>query len=65
MRYELRKRGIKSLKTVYSKEEPRKPLGNIDDESFGRHIPASVAFAPAAMGIVMASEIIRELSNID
>lgn len=61
MRYELRKRGIKSLKTVYSKEEPRKPLGNIDDESFGRHIPASVAFAPAAMGIVMASEIIREL----
>lgn len=65
MRYELRKRGIKSLKTVYSKEEPRKPLGNIDDESFGRHIPASVAFAPTAMGIVMASEIIRELSNID
>lgn len=65
MRYELRKRGIKSLKTVYSKEEPRKPLGDIDDESFGRHIPASVAFAPAAMGIVMASEIIRELSNID
>lgn len=65
MRYELRKRGIKSLKTVYSKEEPRKPLGNIDDESFGWHIPASVAFAPTAMGIVMASEIIRELSNID
>jgi len=65
MRYELRKRGIKSLKTVYSKEEPQKPLGDIDDESFGRHIPASVAFAPAAMGIVMASEIIRELSNID
>ena len=65
MRYELRKRGIKSLKTVYSKEEPRKPLGDIGEEGFGRHIPASAAFAPAAMGIVMASEIIRELSNID
>lgn len=64
MRYELRKRGIRSLKTVYSKEEPRKPLGDIGEESFGRHIPASAAFAPAAMGIVMASEIVRELSDI-
>ncbi len=64
MRYELRKRGIKSLKTVYSKEEPRKLPGNIGEESFGRHIPASVAFAPAAMGIVMASEIIKDISEI-
>lgn len=64
MRYELRKRGIKSLKTVYSKEEPQKPLGDIGEESFGRHIPASVAFAPAAMGIVMASEIVKDLANL-
>ncbi len=63
MRYELRKRGIKSLKTVYSKEEPRKPLGDIGEESFGRHIPASAAFAPAAMGIVMASEIINDIAK--
>lgn len=64
MRYELRKRGIRSLKTVYSKEEPRKPLGDIGEESFGRHIPASAAFAPAGMGIVMASEIVRDLTAI-
>ncbi len=63
MRYELRKRGIKSLKVVYSKEEPKKPLGDVGEESFGRHIPASVAFAPAAMGIVMASEIIKDISG--
>lgn len=64
MRYELRKRGIRSLKTVYSRETPLKPLGDINDESFGRHIPASAAFAPAAMGIVMASEIVRDIAAL-
>ncbi len=61
LRYELKRRGIKSLKVVYSKEEPKKPKGEITGESFGRHIPASVAFAPSAMGIVMASEIVKDL----
>ncbi len=61
LRYELKKRGVKSLKVVYSKEEPKKPKGAVLGESFGRHIPASVAFAPSAMGIVMASEIVKEL----
>lgn len=61
LRYELKKRGVKSLKVVYSKEEPKKPKGKVEGESFGRHIPASVAFAPSAMGIVMASEIVKDL----
>ncbi len=61
LRYELKKRGVKSLKVVYSKEEPKKPKGLIEGESFGRHIPASVAFAPSAMGIVMASEIVKDM----
>ncbi len=61
LRYELKRRGVKSLKVVYSKEEPQKPKGEIEGESFGRHIPASVAFAPSAMGIVMASEIVKDL----
>ena len=61
LRYELKKRGIKSLKVVFSKEEPKKPKGRVEGESFGRHIPASVAFAPSAMGIVMASEIVSDL----
>ena len=61
LRYELKRRGVRSLKVVYSKEEPKKPKGEVTGESFGRHIPASVAFAPSAMGIVMASEIVKDL----
>lgn len=60
LRYELRRRGVKHLKCVYSKEEPVKPKGEIPKE-FGRHIPASVAFCPSVMGIIMASEIIKDL----
>lgn len=61
LRYELKRRGVKSLKVVYSKEEPKKPKGEVSGENFGRHIPASVAFAPSAMGIIMASEIVKDL----
>ena len=60
LRYELRKRGVKHLKCVYSKEEPAKPRGELPKE-FGRHIPASVAFCPSVMGIIMASEITKDL----
>lgn len=60
LRYELRRRGVKSLKCVYSKEEPVKPLGEVPKE-FSRHIPASNAFCPPAMGIVLASEIVKDL----
>ncbi len=60
LRYELRRRGVKHLKCVYSKEEPVKPKREIPKE-FGRHIPASVAFCPSVMGIIMASEIIKDL----
>lgn len=59
LRYELRKRGVKHLRVVYSKEEPIKPLGTVEGESYGRHIPASMAFVPCAMGIVMANEIVK------
>ena len=61
LRYELKRRGVKSLKVVYSKEEPKKPKGDVLNENFGRHIPASVAFAPSAMVLVMASEIVKDL----
>lgn len=67
LRYELRKRGVKSLRVVYSKEEPIKPKGNVEAECKGarsRHIPASAAFVPSAMGIVMASEIVRDFCQI-
>lgn len=59
MRRELKVRGIKKYKVVYSKEEPRKS-GAIDPES-GKAIPGSLSFVPSAMGLIMAGEIINDL----
>lgn len=59
MRRELKERGIKKLKVVYSKEEPIKPISG--GEEHGRHIPASIAFTPAAAGLAAASEVINDL----
>lgn len=59
MRYELKKRGINKLKVVYSKEEPIKPI--IQQEQSGRHIPASSAFVPAAAGVIIAGEVIKDI----
>lgn len=61
MRRELKKRGIKKLKVVYSKEEPVTPLITITEN--GRHIPGSTAFVPSAAGLIIASEVIRDLSK--
>ncbi len=59
MRYELKKRGIKKLKVVYSKEEPIKPQSQ---EKFnGRHIPASAPFVPACAGLIIASEVVKDI----
>ena len=59
MRKELKLRGISDVKAVYSEEEPTVP----DNTPFecGRHIPASISYAPAIAGMVLASEIIKEL----
>ena len=61
MRYELKKRGIKKLKVVYSKEEPIKPKNQAEEN--GRHIPASAVFVPACAGLIIASEIVKDLIN--
>ena len=64
VRYELRRKGIDSLKVVYSDEQPLTPSEQVSDESgSGRTPPASIAFAPAAMGIVIASEIVNDLTT--
>ena len=55
MRYELKKRGVKKLKVVYSKEEPVK--SNLDEN--GRPIPASISFVPATAGLIIAGEVIQ------
>ena len=63
MRRELRQLGIKKLKVVYSKEEPIKQKIYIEDGT--RHIPGSNAFVPAAAGLLIASEVIKDLINKD
>ncbi len=61
MRKELRTRGIKKLKVCYSKEEPIKPLES--SEVMGkRKTPGSVSFVPGAAGLMIAGEVVRELS---
>ena len=65
MRTECRRRGIKKLKVVYSRETPTRPLGEIPaDERPGssrRDIPGSTAFVPAAAGLIIAGEVIKDL----
>ena len=57
MRRELKKRGIEHVKVVYSKEEP-KTSGT--DEN-GKSVPASVAFVPSVVGLIVASEVVKDI----
>lgn len=77
MRQELRKRGIKKLKVVYSKEPPMTP---IDDMTIScrtncicppgtarkctqrRQVPGSNAFVPSVAGLILAGEVVKELA---
>jgi len=77
MRHELKKRGIKKLKVVYSKEEPITPL---DDEEMScksncicppgttrkctdrRAIPGSVSFVPSVAGLIIAGEVVKDIA---
>ncbi len=59
MRTELKKKGINRLKVVYSKEKPlsssEKPAGS------RRSVPGSTAFVPSVVGLIIASEVIKDL----
>lgn len=59
MRHELRKLNIPDLKVVYSKEEPIKT--SLMDESNKKLIPGSVSFVPPVVGMIIASEVIKDL----
>ena len=62
MRYELKKRDIKKLKVVYSEEEPIKNNSSLQEvKENGRPVPSSIAFVPSVCGLVIASEIIKDL----
>ena len=78
MRYELKKRGIKKLKVVYSVERPIKPYTDLSISCYKhcicppgtrkctvrRDIPGSNAFVPPAMGLIIASEVIKDITGI-
>ena len=56
MRRELKQRGIEKLKVVYSKEPAIKPIGNSNER-----LPGSIAFVPSVAGLIIASEVIKDL----
>lgn len=66
MRKELRRRGVRRLKVVYSQELPLAPEGELYQESLAgearRQVPGSTAFVPAAAGLILAGEAVRDLA---
>lgn len=62
MRRELKKRGVEKLKVVYSKEEPITPCFQPENEVCSkRQTPASCAFVPGVVGLIIAGEVIKDL----
>jgi len=68
MRHECRKRGIDSLKVVYSKEKPVMPVEELPEEEKDaanrRSIPGSTAFAPSVAGLIIAGEVVNDLAGV-
>lgn len=80
MRRELKKRGVKKLKVVYSEELPVKPVEDMAISCRSncicppgaehkcterRAIPGSVAFVPSVAGLILAGEVVRDLCRVD
>ena len=76
MRHELRKRDVKALKVVYSKEPPLMPIEDIENScrtncicppgtartcTIRRQVPGSTSFVPPTAGMILAGEIIKDL----
>lgn len=60
MRYELKKRGVKKLKVLYSKEEPIKP-NNTQNNDKTKAVPGSISFVPSVAGLIIGSVVIKDL----
>lgn len=61
MRKELKKRGIKKLKVLYSKEIPQEQKEISQEETTKRQTPASISFVPSVAGLIIAGEVIKDL----
>lgn len=59
MRRELKKKNIKELKVVWSRENPMKV--NLERDEIRKAVPGSVAFVPSVAGLILASEVIKDL----
>lgn len=62
MRVELRKRGIRHLKVVYSEEIPKKPRME-GDPTKKRATPGSISFVPSVVGLIIAGEVVKDLTR--
>ena len=75
MRYQLKRRGVKKLKVVYSREQPIVPQGKAVKDGSGetdmrtgnarRSTPGSAAFVPSVAGLIIAGEVIKDLTSIN
>ena len=80
MRRELKKRGVKKLKVVYSEEQPTRPIedmaiscrtncicppGAAHKCTERRDIPGSVAFVPSVVGLIIAGEVAKDIAGIN
>ena len=78
MRRELKKRGVRKLKVVYSQEQPIRPIADMSIScrtqcicppgakhkcTERRDIPGSTAFVPSVVGLIIAGEIVRDISG--
>lgn len=78
MRREMKKRGVKKLKVVYSEEQPKRPIGDMAISCRNhcicppgakhkcterRDIPGSTAFVPSVAGLIIAGEVIKDLTK--
>lgn len=73
MRKELKKRGIRRLKVLFSAETPREPDARLEDRlmreeisenSSRRSVPGSISFVPPAAGLLIAGEVVRDLAGV-
>lgn len=65
MRTELRKRGIRKVKVLYSKEKPVKGRENGEYRpGTGRPVPGSIAFVPSVAGLLIAGEVVRDILEL-
>lgn len=61
MRRELKKRGIKKLKVVYSEEQPLK--ANAETNEMRKAVPGSISFVPSVVGLIVAGEVIKDIAK--